>query len=96
MWQAINPGQLLTSELDNSLGTFTIINGTTIDTVDTPLTPFTMADGQTPYTTTSAWNTSVFGYSYPEVQDWLPQTPTQLAASVWAQVQTLYNVTTSS
>jgi hypothetical protein len=71
-------------------GTWTIYPTTQVDT-DTPLTPFTSADGQTLNTFTTARYTSTFGYKYLEIQVWLPQTPAELAANVTAVVQTLYN-----
>ncbi|PVH82540.1 Di-copper centre-containing protein [Cadophora sp. DSE1049] len=89
MWQAINPTEFIVPEKDNE-GSFTNPVGAMVS-ASTPLTPFTMVDGETPYTSTSARYTSTFGYSYPEVPDWLPWTPAELAANVSTQVKALYN-----
>ncbi|RDL38192.1 uncharacterized protein BP5553_05625 [Venustampulla echinocandica] len=92
LWEAINPDQFLTPAVDGS-GTFTHPIGENI-TVSTPLTPFTTDDGVTPYNSNTARYTKFFGYSYPEIQDWLPeQTPEQLAKNVTAFVNTAYNPT---
>lgn len=56
----------------------------------TPLTPFTTSDGKTPYTSVSARYTKYFGYSYPDVEDWIG-TPDELSANVTARVNQLYN-----
>jgi len=71
-------------------GTWTITPFTEVD-ANTPLTPFTRADRRTPHTTNSIRFLKDFGYSYPEVEDWLPRTPAQLAANVTATVNRLYN-----
>lgn len=70
-------------------GTWTIYPNTEVNS-ETPLTPFTTADGKTPWTSTSARYTKAFGYSYPDVQDWIG-TPAELAANVSATVNRLYN-----
>lgn len=90
MWQAIHPDSFLTPEQSAS-GTWTIFPGTTLD-ANTPLTPFTAPNGES-YTSVTARYTKTFGYSYPEVQDWLFTDPTELAANVTASVNTLYNPT---
>lgn len=49
-------------------GTFTVAIGENI-TENTPLTPFYMGDGKTPYTSASAREIRDFGYSYPGLED---------------------------
>lgn len=89
MWQAIYPNSWMEPAVVSG-GTWTI---TPLQDVDgnTPLTPFTRADRRTPHTTNSVRFLKDFGYSYPEVEDWLPRTPAQLAANVTAAVNRLYN-----
>ena len=90
MWEAINPTSFMVPAIDNS-GTFTHPAGLN-DTVSDPLTPFTMSDGSTPYTTTASRYLKDFGYSYPEIQDWL-LTEEELSKNVTAWVNTHYNPT---
>lgn len=89
MWQAIYPDAWM-EPTNATSGTWTIVPGQLIDG-NTPLTPFTAPDKTTPYTTNSVRSVKDFGYSYPEVKDWLPRTPAELAANVTAAVNRLYN-----
>lgn len=89
MWQAIYPDSWITPQASGS-GTWTITPGTVLDQ-NSPLTPFYTGDRTTPWTSLGARYTKAFGYSYPEVQDWLPRTPAQLSANVTARVNQLYN-----
>ena len=75
---------------DSSGGTWTIAPNTEVDD-QTPLTPFHTGDRTTPWTSSSARFTESLGYSYPDVQDWLPRTPEELSANVTARVNELYN-----
>lgn len=68
LWEAVNPASFLAPAVDTT-GTFTIPIGTN-DTVSSPLTPFTVGDGTTPFTSTSSRFTKDFGYAYPEILDW--------------------------
>jgi hypothetical protein len=88
MWQAIYPDSWITPSNTTS-GTWTIYPNTEING-DTPLYPFFTDDGKTPWTSNSARYTSTFGYSYPEVRDWIG-TPSELSANVSAAVNRLYN-----
>lgn len=92
MWEALRPDQFLAASTESGLasGTFTIPIDAPL-TVDTILSPFTSGDGQTPHNPTQARFTKGFGYSYPEIQDWLPRTPAELTANVTAAINTLYN-----
>ncbi|KAH8808502.1 hypothetical protein F5884DRAFT_373546 [Xylogone sp. PMI_703] len=87
IWEALYPDQFLESAKD-IYGTFTIPTNSN-DTIDTPLTPFSK-DGTAFFTSTGVRSMSVFGYTYPEIQDW-NQTPTQLKANVTSQINKLYN-----
>jgi hypothetical protein len=89
MWQAIYPSSYLTPANTTS-GTWTITAGDTLDE-NTALTPFTQADGRTPWTSKAARQIKTFGYSYPDVPDWLFTNPRALAANVTARVNKLYN-----
>jgi hypothetical protein len=89
MWQAIYPGSFLTPENTTS-GTWTITAGDILDE-NTALTPFTQADGRTPWTSKAARQIKTFGYSYTDVPDWLITNPKALAANVTARVNKLYN-----
>jgi tyrosinase len=88
MWQAIYPDPWMVNET-SPCGTWTIYPNTIVGETTT-LTPFTTGDKTTPWTSKSARYTKVFGYSYPDVQDWL-MTPAQLSANVTARVNQLYN-----
>ncbi|TAQ87719.1 hypothetical protein B7494_g3943 [Chlorociboria aeruginascens] len=88
LWQAIYWDTFLLPEVDQ-VGTFTVPVGTT-DKVNSPLTPFYTADGTTPWTSASSRYLSAFGYSYPEIQDWILP-PAELSGNVTAQVNALYN-----
>lgn len=88
MWQAIYPDQYVTPHVNN-YGTFTEGGGTTED-MNTNLTPFTSNTAGSFWTAASSRQLSTWGYTYPEIQDW-NQTPDQLAASVKASVNSLYN-----
>jgi tyrosinase len=89
MWQAIYPDKWITPTISGG-STWTIQPGDTLDE-NTPLTPFTMADGVTRYTSKTSRFTKNFGYSYPDVKDWLFTNATKLAANVTARVNQLYN-----
>lgn len=89
MWQAIYPNSWMEATVTLG-GTWTIAPFSDID-ANTPLSPFTRADRRTPHTTNSIRFVKDFGYSYPEVQDWIRRTPAQLAANVTAAVNKLYN-----
>ena len=58
--------------------------------MSTFLEPFS-SNGRQFYTSSSAWQTSTFGYTYPELQDWSPSTPAQLRVNAIAAVNKLYN-----
>ncbi|EPE27541.1 Di-copper centre-containing [Glarea lozoyensis ATCC 20868] len=89
MWQAIYPNSYLTPANTTS-GTWTITVGDVLDE-NTALTPFTQGDGRTPWTSKAARQIKTFGYSYPDVPDWLFTNPRALAANVTARVNKLYN-----
>jgi hypothetical protein len=91
MWQALYFNEFLAAEIiPPTTGTFTIPVGINV-TALYPLTPFTTGDGNTTYTSSSSRFTKYFGYSYPEVEDWVSQTAAQLAANVTSQVNFMYN-----
>ncbi|MCJ1417075.1 hypothetical protein MMC32_003414 [Xylographa parallela] len=88
IWQALYPTSFTSPEAD-AYGTFTNPpNG--IEDTNTPLTPFHASANGTLYTSTTVRTTRTFGYAYPEVQDW-NATAAQLAATVRATVNSLYN-----
>ncbi|RDL42060.1 uncharacterized protein BP5553_02039 [Venustampulla echinocandica] len=87
MWQAINPNSSMTPLSEP--GTYAILRNS-IDTVDTPLPPFTYNTQGNTYTSASSSNTRTFGYTYPEVEDW-SQSPEQLKANVSAQINRMYD-----
>ncbi|KAH6674977.1 hypothetical protein B0J14DRAFT_25463 [Halenospora varia] len=89
MWQAIYPNAWIQPSTTQG-GTWTIYPNTIVDE-NTPLTPFTTGDGKTPYTSVSARHVKSFGYSYPDVQDWLFPTPQALFKNVTTRVNQLYN-----
>lgn len=90
MWQAIYPNSWIDFASPSNSATWTISYGDNLDG-NSPLTPFTTADKKTPWTSNSARYTKAFGYTYPELQDWLPRTPAQFSANVSAAVNKLYN-----
>jgi hypothetical protein len=67
LWQAINPTSFMTPDIETE-GGYTVAVGQNI-TADTPLGPFYMGDGKTPYTSESARRIADFGYSYPGLED---------------------------
>ncbi|PBP18673.1 tyrosinase [Diplocarpon rosae] len=88
LWQALNPNAYLTPQIDQ-YGTFSIA-ANSLDTASTPLEPFA-ANGDSPYfTSSSVRQTSTFGYTYPEIQDW-NQSPAQLTSNVTAAITKLYS-----
>jgi tyrosinase len=88
IWEVIFPNQYLTSAREG-VGTFAIPSGN-LDTQSTPLEPFSSNSRGQFYTSASSWKTSIFGYTYPEIQDW-NQTPAQLKANVTAIINRMYN-----
>lgn len=94
IYQALYPDLWISaSGLANEIGTFTIPRGA-IEYANTSLTPF-YTSNSTPavfWTSDTARTTKVFGYSYPELDDW-SQTPDQLKQNVTAQVNALYGPT---
>lgn len=89
MWQAIYPDAFMTSAREGG-GTFTLVAGQTI-TATTNLLPFHQSNGATPWTSNAARFSRSFGYSYPDVKDWLYST-NDLKSQVVARVNTLYNL----
>ena len=60
------------------------------DNLNTPLEPFSTNSQGTFWTSQTAQHLGTFGYTYPEIQDW-NQTPSELAANVTKQVNSLYS-----
>lgn len=90
MWQAIYPDAWYEPSLAQ-YGTWTIASGTLIDG-NTPLAPFNTANN-TMWTPNTARDTKTFGYSYADIEDYLPHTAQELSAKVIARVNQLYNPT---
>ncbi|CAG8976243.1 hypothetical protein HYALB_00009418 [Hymenoscyphus albidus] len=88
IWMAMNPGNLMTP-IGGEAGTMSIPFGN-IDSTDTPLYPFTANAQGSVYTSAAAYQYSIFGYSWPEIEDW-NQTPEALRANVTAQVNAKYD-----
>ena len=89
LWQATHPNAYIPSQgVQDTYGTYTIAPGST-DYSSTGLTPFTSTAAGDFWNSESARNLSVWGYTYPEINDW-NQTPDELAASVTKQVNALY------
>ena len=65
LWQALHPDQYV-QPIVNKHGTYYLPSGST-DTVDTPLAPFRSDDATTMWTAATARDTTVFGYTYPEL-----------------------------
>jgi tyrosinase len=63
----MNPTEVMTPAVETE-GSYTVAVGENI-TASTPLGPFYMADGKTPYTSTNSRYIKDFGYTYPELQD---------------------------
>ncbi|KAF4628454.1 hypothetical protein G7Y89_g9698 [Cudoniella acicularis] len=89
MWQAVYPNSWIQPSISQG-GTWTIYPNTIVHQ-NTPLTPFTTRDGKTPYTSVSARHVKYFGYSYPDVQDWLFTNPKALSSNVTTRINQLYN-----
>lgn len=88
LWQAINPNLNVTPQREQ-YGTFTLAPNS-MSSASTPLEPFTSDDNGPYYTSMTVQQTSLFGYTYPEIQDW-NQSPAQLKANVSAAINRLYN-----
>jgi tyrosinase len=101
LYQAMNPvtpqtpSNFLTPSYEYG-GTFTLAVSKPMgtgpnDTLTTALGPFSTDTGGDQWTSSASQYLSAFGYSYPEIQDWIKgQTPAQLAQIVTAQVNMLY------
>ncbi|MCJ1287371.1 hypothetical protein MMC26_006720 [Xylographa opegraphella] len=89
IWQALYPTSFTTPEA-SSYGTFTNPSGS-LEDANTPLTPFHASPNGTLYTSTTVRSPRTFGYAYPEVQDWNATSAAQLAATVRATINSLYN-----
>ncbi|KAK3692626.1 hypothetical protein B0T22DRAFT_486510 [Podospora appendiculata] len=90
MWQAIHyrAGAMLKNTTGISTGQFATPAGT-VTSSSSPLKPFRDAAAGEMRTSADVASISVFGYTYPEIDDWA-KTPDELAASVRAQVNALY------
>lgn len=88
IWMAMNPGKIMTP-LAHEGGTMSIPSGNN-DNTDTSLWPFTSDSAGTVYTSSSAYELSTFGYTYPEIGDW-SQSPENLKNNVTAQVNAKYD-----
>jgi len=89
MWQAINYQAAMFRSNGTTNGMFGTAPGNI--TAGSPLKPF--YDGNlTLYTSNSVTNTRVFGYTYPEIDDW-SKTSEELATYVRTQVNILYDRT---
>lgn len=85
----MHPDSYLTPFPDH-FGSYTLPGGgRDNNTLLTPLQPFSTDANGNFYTSSMAKSLRRFGYSYPEIQDWM-QTPNQLQANVTAQVNSLY------
>ena len=103
IWQAIYPDSYTTPQSD-AYGTFTNSPGGTEDIntrmltdayYDTQLTcavltPFHSDNSGTLYTSATARSIRLFGYSYPEIQDW-GVNASQLSANVRKAINALYS-----
>jgi len=89
MWRAIYPDAWMVNETSPG-GTWAIYPNTIVGETK-PLSSFSTGDKTTPWTSTAAPYVKTFGYSYPDVKDWL-MTPAQLSANVTATVNQLYNL----
>jgi tyrosinase len=67
LWQVMNPTAFMTPDVETE-GSYTVAIGENI-TENTPLGPFFMGDGKTPYTSASSREIKNFGYSYPGLED---------------------------
>ena len=91
----MNPNNFLTSEIEES-GTFSLPPSKPYgpgpnDTVTTPLGPFSTDHSGDEWTSAKSEYLAAFGYSYPEIQDWIKgQTPAQLARNVTAKVNMMW------
>ena len=91
----MRPSDFLTSSYEYS-GTFTLAPSRPYgrgsnDTITTPLGPFSIDTGGHQWTSAEAQYLSTFGYSYPEIQDWIKgQTAAQLAQKVTAEVNKMW------
>ncbi|KAG0650056.1 Polyphenol oxidase 1 [Hyphodiscus hymeniophilus] len=96
LYQAMNPNNFLTSSYEYG-GTFTIPPSKPYgigpnDTITTLLGPFSTNTNGDQWTSASSQYLSTFGYSYPEIKDWIKgQTPAQLAQNVTAQVNMMWS-----
>jgi tyrosinase len=67
LWQAMNPTSFMTPAIEAE-GSYTVAIGENI-TENTPLAPFFMGDGKTPWTSGRARYIKEFGYAYPGLEE---------------------------
>lgn len=96
MWQAVWPNKWFPNNQggdSQSTSTFTIQSGPgRYDESYDALTPFSRSSTGTPYTSDLSRTTRLFGYTYPDLEDW-NKTPAQLTAQVKTAINRLYGPT---
>lgn len=88
MWQAIHYDKPMFTITGTSTGQFGTPTGSNI-TADSPLKPFFNQNLRL-HTSNSVTNISVFGYTYPEINDW-DRSPASSADYIRSRVNALYN-----
>ena len=94
MWQALYPDNWVEPG-ENLFGTY-YEAPSFVDTSTSALAPFHSDNGTTLHTSDSVQSTRSFGYAYPEVVDWNVTNAIELAATVRAKVNALWNPSAGS
>lgn len=93
IWQVLNPDSYVEPTLAQ-WGTFTLSANTTVDG-DTALTPFRANEMGDMWTPRTIRDTATFGYTYPEVVDWVVL-PSDMKTTVQRSINALYSPSVSS
>ena len=88
IWQALNPTSYTINKPTNN-GTFTT-RARSIETANTPLTPFADSTGTKYWTAAQVQNTQTFNYAYPETQRWKFANTAAYQDDIESKVQQLY------
>lgn len=88
LWQAVNPDSWMLPTM-NTFGSYYDLPGS-IDSGSTPLAPFHSDNGTAMFTSDDIRSTARFGYTYPELPDWILK-GTALREHVLRQINRMYN-----
>jgi len=88
IWQNLNSTSYTINQVTAN-GTFTT-RANSVETADTPLTPFADSTGTKYWTSTGVKSTVTFNYAYPETQRWNFSSDSDYQNDIYNRVQQLY------